>query len=111
MELRLYPDCISQSDYGEVELQRLKTENNWTQVNAYKNKMCKARNDILIQLIPSTANKFETLNNLEEDETICSTPKQEEYVSTIGLAMIVAQFFKQTKNPLFPLQGNPSLHY
>jgi hypothetical protein len=31
LELRLYPDCISQSDYGEVQLQRLKTENNRTQ--------------------------------------------------------------------------------
>jgi len=30
--------------------------------------MFKARNDNLIQLIPSTTNKFETLNNLEEDE-------------------------------------------
>ena len=85
MELRLYPDCISQSDYGEVELQRLKTENNWKQVNAYKNKMCKARNDILIQLIPSTANKFQTLDNIEDEETIRSTSKQEEYVSIIGL--------------------------
>jgi hypothetical protein len=82
LEHRLYPDCISQSEYGEVQLQRLKTENNWTQVNAYKNKMLKDRND---NLIPSTTNKFETLNNLEEDEEmIRSASKQEEYVSTRG---------------------------
>jgi len=65
--------------------QAFKSKYDWIQVTSNINRKSKVCNNNLIQLIPHTANKFETLTNLKEDsETSCAACKKEESTNLRG---------------------------
>jgi hypothetical protein len=79
MEIRAQPDSRKQRDYYDELFPSLQSKHDWIQVTSNINRKPKVCNNNLIQLIPHTANKFETLTNLKEDsESSCAAYKKEE---------------------------------
>jgi len=79
MKLRAQQDSRKQRDYYYDTLPRLQSKYDWIQVTPDIKRKPMVCNKTILQLIPHTANMFETLTNLKEDSEIsCAAYKKEE---------------------------------